>query len=207
MENKTERPRVGDWVQDDSSKRTTKPSDDQVGGRHYKDMAIQPAEFCQKNKLNFCESAAIKYICRHGSKNGKEDIKKAIHFLELLREWDYGETEPIPMMSGFDSYQLSAQQTAIYPSLGHLIVYPALGLAGEAGEVAEKIKKMCRDDDCALTDDRKAALKKELGDVLWYVSEVARQAGLSLSDVAKSNIEKLNNRAKNGTLSGDGDDR
>jgi hypothetical protein len=61
----------------------------QVGGAHYKDMLIQPIEFCQKNKLNYCESNAIKYLCRHRSKGGAEDVKKAIHCLELLLEIDY----------------------------------------------------------------------------------------------------------------------
>lgn len=64
--------------------------DSQVGGSHYKDMAIQPAEYCQKNKLNFLESNAIKYISRHENKNGEEDIDKAIHVLKLLKEIVYG---------------------------------------------------------------------------------------------------------------------
>jgi len=65
--------------------------DTQVGGNHYKDMAIQPTEFCQKNKLNFCESTVIKYVCRHGRKGGRQDIEKAIHFLEMLLEMEYPE--------------------------------------------------------------------------------------------------------------------
>lgn len=63
--------------------------DTQVGGGHYKDHPIQHVEFCQRNKLNWCESAAIKYIVRHGSKNGVEDIDKAIHYLQLLKELEY----------------------------------------------------------------------------------------------------------------------
>lgn len=66
--------------------------DKQVGGNHYKNMAIQPTEFCQKNKLNFCESVVIKYVCRHQDKNGRQDLEKAIHFLEMLIEMEY----PIP---------------------------------------------------------------------------------------------------------------
>ena len=69
--------------------RFDKPSDTQVGGGHYKDMPIEPSEFCQKNKLNWCESNAIKYVCRHKHKNGREDIEKAIHYLQLLLEWEY----------------------------------------------------------------------------------------------------------------------
>jgi hypothetical protein len=71
----------------------------QVGGGHYKDMAIQPTEFCQKNRINFCESAVIKYVCRHGSKNGREDIEKAIHFLQMLLEIEYPEHEKTQMQN------------------------------------------------------------------------------------------------------------
>ncbi len=65
------------------------PLSEQVGGTHYEDMAIRPVEFCEENGLNDCESAAIKYICRHRSKNGKQDIEKAIHYLQLLMEMEY----------------------------------------------------------------------------------------------------------------------
>ena len=65
----------------------------QVSGSHYKDYPIQPVVFCQMNKLTFCESSVIKYVCRHRSKNGAEDIKKAIHFLELLLEIEYKTTK------------------------------------------------------------------------------------------------------------------
>lgn len=68
-----------------------KALDTQVGGSHYKDMVIQPAEFNQKNKIPYCEANAIKYICRHRGKNGKEDIDKAIHYLEMLKEMEYGD--------------------------------------------------------------------------------------------------------------------
>lgn len=61
----------------------------QVGGDHYKDMAIQPSEFIYKNNLNWLQGNAIKYICRHHNKGGKQDLDKAIHYIELLREWGY----------------------------------------------------------------------------------------------------------------------
>ena len=64
-----------------------KPSDNQVGGNHYKGMAIQPSEFIMSNGLDWLEGNAIKYICRHHLKNGIEDIDKAIHYLNLLKEW------------------------------------------------------------------------------------------------------------------------
>ena len=68
--------------------------DKQEGGNHYKDLPIQPVEFCQKNQLNYCESNVIKYVCRHRNKNGKQDIDKAIHYLELLRDIEYPEILP-----------------------------------------------------------------------------------------------------------------
>lgn len=87
------------------------------------------------------------------------------------------------------------------------LTYPALGLCGEAGEVAELIKKMHRDDNGCLTFGRREKLKKELGDVLWYLAEISRQAGLNLSEVASANIEKLRTRQESGTIHGDGSDR
>jgi len=63
--------------------------DKQIAGKHYKDMSIQPIEFCQKNNLTACETHAIGYICRHRDKGGAEDIRKAIHMLEILLELDY----------------------------------------------------------------------------------------------------------------------
>lgn len=63
----------------------------QVGGNHYKNMAIQPVEFITKNEIPFIEGCVIKYVCRHEFKNGVEDIDKAIHFLELLKQIKYQE--------------------------------------------------------------------------------------------------------------------
>lgn len=69
--------------------RIEKPSDIQVGGNHYKDMVIQPSEFIHKNRIPWNDGNVIKYVCRHRSKNGAEDIKKAIHYLQLILEWEY----------------------------------------------------------------------------------------------------------------------
>lgn len=63
----------------------------QVAGSHYKSLPIQPVEFCQRNGLGFCESSVVKYVARHREKNGRQDIEKAIHFLELLLELEYSE--------------------------------------------------------------------------------------------------------------------
>jgi len=74
----------------------TEPHNRQVGGSHYKAMAIQPVDFCRRNHLDYCESAAIKYICRHHDKGGIEDIRKAIHYLELLLSIEYSFPPPAP---------------------------------------------------------------------------------------------------------------
>lgn len=64
--------------------------DNQEGGHHYKEMAIQPVEFIHRNQIPFIEGSAIKYLCRHKRKNGAEDIRKVIHFCELILELEYG---------------------------------------------------------------------------------------------------------------------
>jgi len=107
----------------------------------------------------------------------------------------------------FKEYQKKTQETAIYPNIGDNFIYPTLGLAGEAGEVAEKVKKILRDDGGAISKEKKEELKKELGDVLWYVSQVATEIGLSLGDIAEFNIEKLLSRKERGKIQGSGDDR
>jgi NTP pyrophosphatase (non-canonical NTP hydrolase) len=104
-------------------------------------------------------------------------------------------------------YQELSRRTATYPGAGDNIVYPTLGLAGEAGEVAEKVKKLLRDDGGVLSDERRAALAAELGDVLWYVAQVATEAGLDLEAVAQANLDKLLSRQERGVLSGSGDSR
>jgi NTP pyrophosphatase (non-canonical NTP hydrolase) len=103
-------------------------------------------------------------------------------------------------------YQRLSRRTAEYPREAWL-TYPALGLAGEAGEVAEHAKKAIRDDAGQVTDKRRAAMAKELGDVLWYVSQLATELGLELGEVAEANLEKLLSRQRRGVLSGSGDDR
>jgi NTP pyrophosphatase (non-canonical NTP hydrolase) len=104
-------------------------------------------------------------------------------------------------------YQSRSRATAVYPNQGDNLLYPTLGLCGEAGEVAEKIKKMVRDDDGILSDERRAALSKELGDVLWYVAQLATEADLDLDAIAEENIAKLLSRRERNVLSGSGDDR
>lgn len=104
-------------------------------------------------------------------------------------------------------YQARSRATAVYPQAGENLLYPTLGLCGEAGEVAEKIKKMVRDDAGVLTDERRAALAKELGDVLWYLAQIATEADLELAAIAAANIDKLSSRRRRNVLQGSGDDR
>lgn len=94
----------------------------------------------------------------------------------------------------FEEYQAKAKQTALYPRRLENLEYPTLGLAGEAGEVANIVKKIQRDFNGEITDEIRAKLKDELGDVLWYISACADELGLSLEEIAEYNVEKLAQR-------------
>jgi NTP pyrophosphatase (non-canonical NTP hydrolase) len=106
----------------------------------------------------------------------------------------------------FDEYQTAAHAMAFHPEMG-VAIYPALGLAGETGEVVDKVKKLHRDLGGRPTSAFRAAVALELGDVLWYLSELAGELGLSLDDVATANLAKLESRKRRGTLGGSGDNR
>lgn len=107
-----------------------------------------------------------------------------------------------------NEYQDTASTTATFSDLAvDPLVYVALGLTGEAGEVAEKVKKMIRNDGGVLSDDKKDAIKYELGDVLWYLSQMARVLGFTLEEVAQANIAKLADRKARGVLKSEGDNR
>lgn len=103
-------------------------------------------------------------------------------------------------------YQISALETAVYPEQ-YNIIYPALGMAGEAGEVADKVKKVIRDNNSQFTEEKKREIAKEIGDVLWYCAVLAHDIGFSLEEVGRMNIDKLKSRQKRGKLSGSGDNR
>lgn len=107
----------------------------------------------------------------------------------------------------FNEYQKLALRTALYPKVGENFVYPMIGLAGEAGEVANKVKKIFRDDEGVIKDERKDEIKKELGDLLWYIAQLATEFDISLDAIACSNIEKLSLRFEKNIIKGDGDDR
>lgn len=118
-----------------------------------------------------------------------------------LEAWEYYSELFRSKPMSLNEYQKLAQKTAIYKST-HQILYPALGLAGEAGEVANKVKKMLRDGNF----DRQA-VADEVGDVLWYVAALCRDLNIELSDIALNNLEKLYGRKARGTLGGSGDKR
>ncbi|MEJ2292662.1 MAG: nucleoside triphosphate pyrophosphohydrolase family protein [Deinococcales bacterium] len=109
-----------------------------------------------------------------------------------------------------DEYQAQARTTAIYPEAAR-VLYPTLKLAGEAGEVAEKLGKLMRDEGllpgAELDEGQRDALAKEIGDVLWYVANLAADLGLSLEAIGRTNLEKLASRRDRGVLGGSGDER
>jgi|TARA_R110001632_G_scaffold6332_1_gene25968 NTP pyrophosphatase (non-canonical NTP hydrolase) len=109
-------------------------------------------------------------------------------------------------MSDFNAYQRSSARTAIYPE-EHRILYPALGLAGEAGEVANKVKKLIRDGPDGRPDDWREQISSEIGDVLWYCAALATDLNLTLGMIAAQNEKKLSARKQAGTLGGSGDTR
>ena len=109
-------------------------------------------------------------------------------------------------ISDLDMYQKVALTTAIYPR-EQAIIYPTLGLTGEAGEVANKVKKIIRDGSDSKDEKLVSEIKAEIGDCLWYIAVLANDFDIKLSDIASTNLEKLANRKKNNTIHGSGDAR
>lgn len=107
----------------------------------------------------------------------------------------------------FNTYQKLARTTAVYPNLGKNLYYPTLGLCGEAGEVAEKVKKIMRDQEGIVVERNKEEIKKELGDVLWYISNSCSELNLTLEEVAQANVDKLFSRKDRNKIHGEGDNR
>lgn len=105
-----------------------------------------------------------------------------------------------------NEYQKKAISTAVYGE-GNSITYPTLGLTGEAGEVADKVKKVLRDNNGEFSDEKKLEIAKEIGDVLWYCAALARDLGYDLETIAEMNIDKLFSRRDRGVISGSGDNR
>lgn len=107
----------------------------------------------------------------------------------------------------FKEYQNLSKQTAFFPKNIKPFIYIALGLAGESGEVVEKIKHVIRDKDGVISKEDKQGIINELGDLLWYMTQLAVELDVSLEKIAEANIEKLFSRKDRGTLKGRGDNR
>ena len=126
--------------------------------------------------------------------------------LELDLGAQSNESNKYKKVSDLDMYQKVALTTAIYPR-EQAIIYPTLGLTGEAGEVANKVKKIIRDGSDKNDDSLVSEIKSEIGDCLWYIAVLASDFNIKLSDIASTNLEKLANRKKNNTIHGSGDAR
>ena len=107
----------------------------------------------------------------------------------------------------FATYQRRSRETARYPDVDTNPIYPTLGLCGEAGEVADKVKKVLRDQGGTFDADSLDGLRLELGDVLWYVSQLATELHLSLDEIAEANLAKLASRVARDVIAGSGDRR
>ena len=107
----------------------------------------------------------------------------------------------------FNEYQKKAFETAIYPDKGDNIIYPAFGIGGETGEVLNKIKKILRDENFSISDEKKDELIKEIGDLLWYIAALSTELKINLNDIAEKNIAKLSSRKERNQLHGSGDNR
>jgi NTP pyrophosphatase (non-canonical NTP hydrolase) len=106
-----------------------------------------------------------------------------------------------------NDYQTAALRTAVYPNIGQNFIYPCLGLVGEAGEVAEKVKKIIRDGDGTLTDSDQEKIALELSDVCWYVAVLAFELNYTFGEILQMNLDKLASRQQRGVISGSGDCR
>ena len=126
--------------------------------------------------------------------------------LELDLGAQSNESNKYKKVSDLDMYQKVALTTAIYPR-EQAIIYPTLGLTGEAGEVANKVKKIIRDGSNKDDDSLVSEIKSEIGDCLWYIAVLADDIGCKLSDIANTNLIKLANRKEKGTIGGSGDKR
>jgi NTP pyrophosphatase (non-canonical NTP hydrolase) len=111
------------------------------------------------------------------------------------------------MQTKYGNYQEQSRKTYSDIECNDYIVYPTLGLVNEAGEFAGKIKKVFRDKNGEFTPEVKEALKGELGDVLWYLTQICTNLGFSLEEIAEANLDKLFSRLERGTIQGEGDNR
>ncbi len=110
-------------------------------------------------------------------------------------------------VTSLEEYQKLSRRTAMEVRTDHPIVYPTLGLTNEAGEFAGKVKKIFRDKQGVISEEDRQELKKELGDVLWYLAQLATELNLSLEDIASYNLQKLADRQARNQIQGEGDNR
>lgn len=113
----------------------------------------------------------------------------------------------MPIVKDLNDYQRESRKTWNLVHTDHPIVYPTLGLVNEAGELAGKVKKIFRDHGGQVSDADREALKYELGDVLWYLAQIATELDIPLQEVAESNLEKLFSRLERNAIKGEGDYR
>lgn len=113
----------------------------------------------------------------------------------------------MPTIKDLNEYQRESRKTWNLVHTDHPIVYPTLGLVNEAGELAGKVKKIFRDHGGQVSDADREALKYELGDVLWYLAQIATELNIPLQEVAEANLEKLFSRLERGKIKGEGDYR
>jgi len=125
----------------------------------------------------------------------------------IFEQFAYEQAQQLKLLKmDASEYQGIIRKTAIFPKeIG--LTYCTLGLCGEAGEVAEKVKKLYRDAGGVITPEFVYNVKKELGDVLWYTTAIANELGLTLEEIMEANYEKLTKRRETGTLHGSGDNR
>lgn len=115
------------------------------------------------------------------------------------------------MSLSFNTYQKFTNETAVYTGHGSATIqalsYVGLGLAGESGEVCEKLKKTIRDNNGIISDEIKSSLIKELGDVLWYIARLCEELQVNMQDVVETNVAKLLARKEQNKIHGNGDNR
>lgn len=140
---------------------------------------------------------------------GKTAVYPRVYTEDQIREivWDVvypyvEDADTAAWMENNISQALDERETAF-----NRLIYPVLGLLGEAGEIANKLKKVARDDVGIMSDEKVDAVSKEVGDVLWYVAATSTELGYSLDEVASANLNKLADRQERGVISGDGDER
>ena len=142
------------------------------------------------------ESHTLSDIARWLSEDGKGDLEELC--LVIAPEFiDHLDT---------DRYQFESRTTAIYPE-DQGMAYETIGLASEAGEVCNKIKKIIRDDGGEITDEKRSQIMGELGGTFWYMARLCDRFGFRMSDVMRHNLDQLLDRQKRGKLQGSGDDR